>query len=78
MEIDWERVRRVVVLNKPTKLTIGKLVHRLPTVKILGYGFYGFNNLWYLLIEDVAFPPDYGTGIITIPLEHIVNRPQPA
>lgn len=60
-EIDWHRTYRVILNDRPNgyrpdKEAYFKLRKLLPQCRIHGFGLYGHNNLWYLLVEDGSLP----------------------
>lgn len=72
MGIDWNRVYRVVLNGRyagkrPGKTIINSLRRYRPKCRIHGFGYYGFQNCWYLLVEDPTFPPTWGNTINVLP-----------
>lgn len=69
MEIDWNKVRRVVLDDrwrkcyKPDRTVINKIVWELPDCRIIGFSFYPVSGFWCLLVEDGSFS-DNPFGII--------------
>lgn len=61
MEIDSTRVYRVLLNQlpwavKPNGKLIKTLVYYLPDCKVLGFGYYEYYKLWYLLVYSPTFP----------------------
>lgn len=61
MEIDYRKVYRVILNNlpwcyRPTGKTIRSLTRYLPDAVVLGYGYYDYYKLWYLIVYSPTFP----------------------
>lgn len=71
MVIDWEKVRKVIINEKPSIYVIKRITGKLPYVKIHGFGYYGFNSYWYVMIEDSSFQSDPGMTITSVPFDRL-------
>lgn len=70
-EVNWERVRRIMIQDKPTKRSICRIANILPKCRVHGFGSYGFGGHWYVLVEDDAFPEDPAISIANVMLEQL-------
>jgi hypothetical protein len=61
--MDETRIYRVLCnqtpfIRKPSKKMLRTLSHYLPECKVLGFGYYDFYKLYYLLVYSPTFPPN--------------------
>jgi len=88
MIVDYTKVRRIIINvpitgGKPNKETLRRLGLCLPDARVIGFGFYGFLNYWYLLVESKQFASIDDGGISNILLSALrmstsTDTPPPA
>ena len=64
MEIIESMVHKIVLDDKPggyrpNKRTISVIRKAYPDCTVVGFGKYGFNDWWYLLIQTGMLPPNF-------------------
>lgn len=59
--IDWHVTYKIILNDRdkgyrPDRNAIRKIRFKLPDARIVGFGVYGYNGLWYVLVESKNLP----------------------
>lgn len=69
-----------IVLNdepkgyRPNKRALNKIKALLPECRIHGFGVYGYNDLWYVLVESNSLPYNLLGFVGTLSISQIPSR----